>query len=66
MKQGSGHTSVTAHKTEPKSHAISVPAVAEIGTHTVRHTKVPIYEGRGLKAPMVGQTNHHRGSQGKH
>lgn len=66
MKQGTGHTTSTAHKTEPVSTAINPAAVAEIGVHQVRHTQVPMYEGRGLKAPMVGSTIHHCGSQGKH
>lgn len=66
MKQGSGHTTSSAHKTEPVSKAVNPGAVGEIGTQVVRHTSLPLYEGRGLKAPMQGCTVHNCGSQGKH
>ena len=66
MKQGTGNTTSSAHKTEPASKAVSPAAAGAIGVHTIRHTSLPMYEGRGLKAPMQGQTNHHCGSQGKH
>jgi len=67
MKQGRATTSmVGSTKTEPKSKAVDVCAVAELGIHESRHTSVPLYEGRGLEAPMVGTTTHKSGSQGKH
>ena len=59
------HTS-SGGKIEPRSHAVSVPAVAEIGILESRTRSVPLYEGRGLEAPMVGTTIHKHGSQGKH
>ena len=76
MKQGhASHSGTGATKVEPKSQGISPGAVSRLGTmvgdhsmdgdcHSANH--IPIYQGRGLKAPMVGQTNHHCGSQGKH
>lgn len=67
MKQGRATTSfVGSTKIEPVSHAVSVPAVSELGIHEVRHTSLPLYEGRGLQAPMVSETSHKSGSQGKH
>lgn len=67
MKQGSASSSKTAStKVEPISRAVSPAAVSELGIHQVRTTSVPLYEGRGLSAPMVGTTIHHNGSQGKH
>lgn len=58
-------------KVEPKSKAVNpaYPAGMGImkGNHydggTARVTKVPMYEGRGLKAPMKGVTIHPKGSQ---
>jgi len=53
-------------KTEPQSSAVNVEHVADMGIHSIKHTSVPMYEGRGLEAPMVGTEIHHCGSQGKH
>lgn len=67
MQQGKAQTSrMGSTKTEPVSKAVNPAAVAEMGIHEVRHTSVPLYEGRGLKAPMVGTDIHHCGSQGKY
>lgn len=67
MKQGRATTSIVGStKTEPKSHAVNPEYVSEIGQQVVRHTSIPMYEGRGLEAPMVGSTSHKSGSQGKH
>lgn len=77
MKQGKATTSkMGSTKTEPRSHAVPPAYAAGIGIkqgnhaadggHTVRHTSVPMYEGRGLKAPSVGTTSYTKGSQGKH
>jgi hypothetical protein len=67
MKQGQAQSSGTAStKREPIAHAVSPAAVSEIGIHQVRATSLPLYEGRGLEAPMQGTTIHHCGSQGKH
>lgn len=67
MKQGQAQSSGTAStKREPIAHAVSPAAVSEIGIHQVRSTSLPLYEGRGLEAPMQGTTIHHCGSQGKH
>lgn len=62
-------------KVEPTPHAVNVAAVQRLGTKvgnhameqgTVRVRHEPLYEGRGLKAPMVGTTSHKAGSQGRH
>lgn len=66
MKEGTGRTTSTAHKTEPIAHAVNPAAVSEIGIHSIRANSLPLYEGRGLEAPMQGTTIHHTGSQGKH
>lgn len=67
MQQGKATSShMGSTKTEPVSKAVSPGAVSEIGIHQVRTTSQPLYEGRGLKAPMTGETSHHSGSQGKH
>jgi hypothetical protein len=67
MKQGRATTSgMGSTKQEPVSKAVNVEYVAECGIHEMNYNSVPMYEGRGLKAPMVGETNHPRGSQGKH
>lgn len=67
MKQGSGRTTDSARKVEPKSMGINPGAVSQIGNHVGPPRAIePMHEGRGLKAPMVGTTQHHTGSQGKH
>jgi hypothetical protein len=67
MKQGRATTSIVGStKQEPMAKAVSVEYVSEIGQQVVRHTSIPMYEGRGLEAPMVGETSHKSGSQGKH
>ncbi len=78
MKQGSAtHSRSGATKVEPRSHAVNPTAVSRMGNHVGNHVSdgprpdlpmqsAPLYEGRGLKAPMVGQTSHKAGSQGRH
>jgi hypothetical protein len=67
MTQGKASTSgMGSTKREPIAHAVSPAAVSEIGIHQVRGTSLPLYEGRGLEAPMVGTTHYEHGSQGKH
>lgn len=67
MKQGMAQSSkMGSTKVEPKSMAVNPVAVADIGIQQVRTRSVPMYEGRGLEAPMVGTTIHECGSQGKH
>lgn len=67
MKQGRASVDGPAdQKREPISHKVSVAAVSEIGIHQVRATSLPLYEGRGLEAPMQGSTTYATGSQGKH
>ncbi len=66
MKQGQASTStVGSTKQEPISHKVNVGAVSEIGIHQVhtRGTSAPLYEGRGLEAPMKSVTIHPKGSQ---
>lgn len=67
MTQGKATTSgMASTKREPIAHAVNPAAVSEIGIHQVRGTSLPLYEGRGLEAPMVGSTCYEAGSQGKH
>jgi len=66
MKQGSGNSTSSAHKTEPKSMGISPKGVAQIGIAVDPRAVESVHEGRGLKAPMASSTIHHGGSQGKH
>lgn len=70
MKQGQAtHSGMGSTKTEPVSKAVNPGAVADIGNQQ-RYAKgngpIPLYEGRGLQAPMAASTIHHSGSQGKH
>lgn len=75
MKQGRAtHTGMGSTKIEPRSHAVPPAAPARMGimqgnhadTGTIRVQKVPMYEGRGLEAPMRSTTTHKAGSQGHH
>lgn len=77
MKQGRAtHSGMASTKVEPASRAVGIARVSELGNHVGNHVsdgprpdlpvrREPLYEGRGLKAPMVGQTNHKAGSQGR-
>lgn len=62
----SSYATKDGKKVEPTSNIVNVAAVSEIGIHQVRATSLPLYEGRGLEAPMQGTTSHPTGSQGKH
>lgn len=56
-------------KVEPKSHAVSVDKVANMGNQIVRTSPATkeLYSGRGYSAPApVAKTSHKSGSQGKH
>ena len=67
MRQGRASTDkVTGTKVEPNPHAVSPEAVEELGDALAYRKHTTVYQGRGLKAPMVGETQHHCGSQGKH
>jgi len=66
MKQGTTKTVSAATKIEPKPRAVSPGAVSDIGQRVDRTAPKPLFEGRGLKAPMMGATSHPRGSQGTH
>ena len=66
MKQGRAVTHVAATKVEPKSKAINVRKVADIGIQQVR-TRPYKDMGEGFKAPAPRSTTHSKsGSQGKH
>lgn len=69
MKQGQATTSrMGSTKTEPVSHAVNPGAVADLGNkqrYAPGNGPIPLYSGRGLKAPMVGTTTHKAGSQGQ-
>lgn len=67
MKQGQASTNVSAGtKVEPRPKAVLPEAVANIGMQKIYYKPIPIYEGRGLKAPMSGEECHPCGSQGRH
>lgn len=76
MKQGrADHSNMGSTKTEPRSTAINPHYPGQLGEmmgnhadmgDTSRTGAVPMYEGRGLHAPMEKCTVHHSGSQGKH
>ena len=72
MKQGRAqHTGMASTKVEPSSRAVPAAYPARLGemqgNHSDRGTtrvqKIPMYEGRGLKAPMKSVTVHRKGSQ---
>jgi hypothetical protein len=66
MRQGRSTRDVKeSSKTEPVSKAVSPSYVGDIGIQQVRTSSVPMYEGRGLKAPMKSIATHKAGSQGK-
>ena len=74
--QGKGYTTkVGSTKVEPTSQAVPPAYPGRMGVMqgnhatdngTVRVQHIPMYEGRGLKAPMAGSTSHPTGSQGRH
>lgn len=67
MKQGrASPDSASGQKREPIAHRVNIEKVADIGNQVIRTTSLPLYEGRGLEAPMQGTTTHPHGSQGKH
>ena len=78
MKQGKAtHSGSGSTKVEPNSRAVGLARLSQLGNHVGNHVsdgsrpdlpvqREPMYEGRGLKAPMVSQTTHKGGSQGRH
>ncbi len=66
MKQGPSSSRRGDTKVEPKSHAVSVDAVADIGVHHIDTRPEPLFEGRGYKAPGIASSTHPKGSQGRH
>ncbi len=67
MKQGTAQTSkMGSTKVEPTSRGVNIEYVADCGIQHVRATSIPMYEGRGLEAPMAGSETHKSGSQGRH
>ena len=67
MKDGKATQSgMGSTKREPIAHKVNIATVSEIGNAQVRGTSTPLYEGRGLEAPMNGSTTHASGSQGKY
>jgi hypothetical protein len=69
MKQGRPSRDVreSGHP-DPKSHAVSVDKVANIGLQIVR-TNPPskdLYSGRGFEAPAMKTREFNKGSQGKY
>jgi hypothetical protein len=52
---------------QPKSKAVSLTHVSEMGIHQVRTKSTTLYEGRGYEAPKgMAKQSHPRGSQGQH
>lgn len=71
MKQGrASYDAVTGTKQEPVSKAVDPGAVGRLGNMEVTPqgyvVASPLYEGRGLEAPMKSQTTHKGGSQGEY
>jgi len=67
MTQGKAtHSGSGSTKQEPISKAVNVEKVSEMGMQVIRSTSLPLYEGRGLEAPMKSCTSHPAGSQGRH
>ena len=66
MKQGTGKSTMSGGKVEPKSKGINPEYAAEIGRQTTHHRSTPMYEGRGIQAPKASPSTHRSGSQGKH
>jgi len=75
MKQGKAtHSGTGSTKVEPKGHAVPPAYAASLGSMRGNHSErgttklqtIPMYEGRGLQAPMKSTTIHNKGSQGKH
>lgn len=69
MNQKHPGRTTSGGKVEPKSHAISVDKVSNIGLQQVR-TEPPtkdLVKGRGYEAPAPVSTKSHKGgSQGRH
>jgi hypothetical protein len=65
MKQGTGKSMVGSRKVEPRSKAVNVKKVADMGIHHIR-TRPYTNMGEGFKAPMAKGSTHKTGSQGKH
>ena len=70
MKQGSGTSSHSGGKVEPRSMAIRPAGVAQIGiaqgTHVMDKGEMHgaferMHAGRGFKAPMDMSVTHHKG-----
>jgi hypothetical protein len=65
MKQGKSNTTYSA-KQEPISHGINPAYAASIGIEEMRTKPLAVHTAPGVQAPMVSQTCHKAGSQGKH
>lgn len=73
MTQGRATTSRSgATKVEPKTRVVPPAYAAQIGLKqgnhatdagTIRVQRIPMYEGRGLQAPMAKCTTYKKGSQ---
>lgn len=75
MKQGRASFSGPAdRKIEPQGHAVNPGYAGNIGSKFGNHAEdgaftpriTPEDAGRGYRAPGIGTTTHHCGSQGKH
>ena len=76
MKQGSGHSTNSARKVEPRVTAINPKAVSQIGQALGNHVmesnraldpRESMHAGRGFTSPKDdGRTIHHGGSQKRH
>lgn len=67
MKQGSGRSTNSGGKVEPRSHSVSLDKVSGIGIQRIRtHPESKaLYNGRGIEAPKATSSIHRSGSQGK-
>ena len=76
MKQGHATRSgMASTKIEPRSHAVNVVAVSQLGAVQGNHVTdkgalpikaEPLYKGRGIEAPMNHIATHKGGSQGRY
>ncbi len=66
MKQGSGRSSMSGGKIEPRTQIVHPAGVSQIGETVDARAIEPVRNGRGYKAPMSGHQVHHSGSQGRH
>jgi hypothetical protein len=67
MKQGRATSNKSAGtQPTPVSRGVNVEHAASIGLKHIRTVNLPMYEGRGIEAPMQHEESYESGSQGKY